>query len=165
MVAQDVVKASIRWQVGDGSSVQIWLDKWLPTHSTFRVTSPTGTLPLDSQVCNLIGDDIGEWKANMIWQHFLPVDVDAILGIPRSRNPTRDRIIWAYTSRGIFTVNSAYKAALSLSSHAPRPMDLTIPISGAQFGPSTFQTKSRPLHGRQAAMHYQLKWTSVIVEF
>ena len=35
MVAQDVVKASSRWQVGDGSSVQIWLDKWLPTHSTF----------------------------------------------------------------------------------------------------------------------------------
>ena len=131
MVAQDVVKASSRWQVGDDSSVQIWLDKWLPTHSTFRITSPTGTLPQDSQVCTLIGDDTGEWKADMIWQHFLPVDVDAILGIPRSRNPTRDRIIWAYTSRGIFTVNSANKAALSLSSHAPRPMDLTIPTSGA----------------------------------
>ena len=54
----------------------------------------------------------------MIWQHFLPIDADAILGIPRSRNPTRDRLIWAYTPRGIFTVNSAYKVALSLSSHA-----------------------------------------------
>ena len=89
MVAQDVVKASSIWQVGNGSSVQILLDKWLPTHSTFRVTLSTGTLPQDSWVCTLIDDDTGEWKAYMIRQHFLPADADAILGIPRSRNPIK----------------------------------------------------------------------------
>lgn len=98
--------ASGRWL-----SVQIWLDKWLPTNSTFRVTSPTGTLLQDARVCILIDDDTGEWKAGMIQQHFLPADVDAILGIPRSRNSTKDCIIWAYTLRGTFTVNCAYKVA------------------------------------------------------
>ena len=90
----------------------------LPTHTTFRVTSPLGILPTDSRVCTLIDDETGEWKTDMIRQLFLLVDVDAILGIPRSRNHTRDSIIWAYTLRGIFTVNSAYKLALSLSPQA-----------------------------------------------
>ena len=84
MVAQDMVKAGSRWQVGNGSSVQILLDKWLPTHSTFRVTSLIGTLPQDSRVCTLINDDTGEWKVDMIWQHLLPTDADAILRIPKS---------------------------------------------------------------------------------
>ncbi|KAK9991150.1 hypothetical protein SO802_026135 [Lithocarpus litseifolius] len=112
MAAQDVVKAGSRWEVGDGSSVQICLDKWLPTHTTFRVTSPPGTLPTDSRAHTLIDDETGEWKTDMIQQLFLPVDADAILGIPKSRNHTRDRIIWAYTPRGIFTVNSAYKRTI-----------------------------------------------------
>ena len=68
MVAQEVVKTGNRWQVGNGSSIQIWLDKWLPTHSTFRVTSLTGTLPQDSRVCTLIDDETGERKADMIRQ-------------------------------------------------------------------------------------------------
>ena len=36
--------------------------------------------------------------------------------IPHSRSHAIDRQIWAYTPRGIFTVSSAYKVALSLSS-------------------------------------------------
>ena len=40
------------------------------------------------------------------------------MAIPRSRVRAKDRLIWAYTPRGLFTVNSANKVALSLSSHA-----------------------------------------------
>ena len=118
MATQEVVKMGSKWQVGNGSSIQIWLDKWLPTHSTFRVISLAGTFPQDSRVCTLIDEETGEWKADMIRQHFLPADADAILGIPSSRNLTRNRLIWAYTPKGIFIVNSAYKVALSLSPHA-----------------------------------------------
>ena len=118
MAAQDVIKSGSRWQVGDGSSVQIWLDKWLSQQTTFRVISPPHTIPADSQVCTLINAEAGEWQEDMIHHIFLPTDADAILAIPRSRVRAKDRLIWAYTARGLFTVNSAYKVALSLSSHA-----------------------------------------------
>ena len=90
---QDVVKAGSRWQVGDGSSVQIWLDKWLPKQTTFRVISPPTTIPADSRVCTLLNEDNREWKEDMIRKIFLPDDVNAILGIPRSRTQAKDHLI------------------------------------------------------------------------
>nr|XP_023918259.1 uncharacterized protein LOC112029811 [Quercus suber] len=66
MAAQEVVKTGSRWHVGNGSLIQIWLNKWLPIHSTFQVTLPTGTLPQDSRVCTLIDYETSEWKADMI---------------------------------------------------------------------------------------------------
>lgn len=33
MVALEVVKKGVRWQVGNGRCIQIWNDKWLPTPS------------------------------------------------------------------------------------------------------------------------------------
>ena len=44
MATQDVVGAGHRWQVGDGTSIQIWRDKWLPKPSTFQVISMPNTL-------------------------------------------------------------------------------------------------------------------------
>ena len=83
MATQGVVKAGCRWQVGDGS-VQIWLDKWLPKQTTFRVISPPSTIPADSRGGTLLNEETGEWKEDMIRKIFLPDDADAILGIPRS---------------------------------------------------------------------------------
>ena len=40
-----------------------------------------------------------------------------ILSMPRSHSRATDRLVWAYTPRGTFTVRSAYKLALSLSDH------------------------------------------------
>ena len=129
----------------------------LPTHTTFRVTSPLGILPTDSRVCTLIDDETGEWKTDMIRQLFLLVDVDAILGIPRSRNHTRDSIIWAYTSRGIFTVNSAYKLALSLSPQA-NPCTTSNGLDHTHFWCTiwglSIPNKIKILLGKLAAMHY-----------
>lgn len=40
MAAQNIVRKGVRWQVGNGRSIQIWHDKWLPTPSTYMVISP-----------------------------------------------------------------------------------------------------------------------------
>ncbi|KAK9988971.1 hypothetical protein SO802_029210 [Lithocarpus litseifolius] len=53
----------------------------------------------------------------VIRQLFLPVDVETILGIPLSIRLPGDRIIWAETNNGRFTVRSAYKVAMNL--HCP----------------------------------------------
>ena len=36
MAAQDIVQKGRRWQVGNGRSIMIWKDKWLPSPSTYE---------------------------------------------------------------------------------------------------------------------------------
>ena len=45
-----VVKRGIRWRVGNGNLIHIWEDKWLPTPSTYKVSSPKSSL-VTSQCC------------------------------------------------------------------------------------------------------------------
>ncbi|KAK7823976.1 putative ribonuclease h protein [Quercus suber] len=52
-----------------------------------------------------------EWRADLIRQNFMPQDVEAILSIPHSANGARDRLIWARTKNGKFSMRSAYKMA------------------------------------------------------
>ena len=117
MAAQNVVKQGCRWQVGDGVSINVWNDRWLPHPTTFKITSPPCIfLPESAIVSALIDDTVGEWKHGLINAAFLPQDANKILSIPINKNRNRDRQVWAYTPKGSFTVNSAYKLALSLHS-------------------------------------------------
>ena len=48
MVGQSIMKKGIWWQVGNGDSIRIWMDKWIPTPSTYKVVSPPVGLPLEA---------------------------------------------------------------------------------------------------------------------
>ena len=86
-----MVRRGIRWQVGNGHSIQIWKDKWLPTPSTHKVISPSSCLPLEAQAEELIDQDDGVWKNDLVQQIFLPHEVDAICGIALSTNLPYDK--------------------------------------------------------------------------
>ena len=102
--------------MGNGRNIQIWKDKWLPTPSTHKVISPPSCLPLKAQVEELIDQDDGVWKNDLVQQIFLPHEVDAICGIVLSTNLPDDKQIWAPTANGIFSVRSAYKIAVEMGS-------------------------------------------------
>ena len=97
MATKYVIHAGHRWQVGDGTTVRIWKDRWIPKPSTFFPISQPNTLPLESTVFELIDEDTGEWNATLIKQVFLPDEARTILSMPRSHRRANDRIIWAYT--------------------------------------------------------------------
>ena len=113
--AQMVVKTGYRWQVGDRESIAIWIDRWLPRPSTFQVLTPPPSHSANTKVSSLINPDNGEWNVHMINQLFLLADVMSILSIPLSCHKPRDKLVWAYTPRGNFMVNSAYKVAISMT--------------------------------------------------
>ena len=98
----------MRWQVGDGKSVWIWKDKWIPTPSTFRVISPRTLLPLDQIDDILIDADRGIWRADLVRVLFKNFEAKTILSIPLSIRMPRDKIVWAGTPNGQFTMKSAY---------------------------------------------------------
>ena len=115
MAVQHLVKQGIRWNVGNGEHIQVWGDKWLPSPSTFKVVSPRLFMHADLRVSELISHEPVGWKIQVIDALFLPHEADIIKGIPLSNHLPPDRLIWATTTNGTFSVHSAYRLAMESS--------------------------------------------------
>ena len=75
------------------------------------ISPPNNTFEL-SGVSDLIDPLKCEWHTDLVRQVFLEPDVQSILSIPLSSCLPQDRLVWAYTPKGKFTVHSVYKIAL-----------------------------------------------------
>ena len=75
-------------------------------------------LHIDATVSELIDKTTGAWKDALIKQIFLPTESQTILSIPRSHQCTHDHMVQAYTPKGNFSVNSAYKVAIAVGKYA-----------------------------------------------
>ncbi|CAN0919889.1 Uncharacterized mitochondrial protein AtMg00310 [Linum grandiflorum] len=58
MSAQDLVWQGSRWRIGNGDSVRIWGDKWLPTLPDFYIPSAPSGLPVNAKVSEPIDPKI-----------------------------------------------------------------------------------------------------------
>ena len=115
MAAQNVVKHGLRWRIGNGEKVKVWGDKWLPTPSTYQVTSPRMFLQVETLVGDLIDKEKACWKTEVIDALFLPHEAEEIKKIPLSSHLPTDKQIWACSHNGVFTVQSAYWVARVMS--------------------------------------------------
>lgn len=109
MSAQAVVEKGMRWRVGNGDSIHIWTDKWLPSTSYTRVLSPVQVLRENAKASELIITETGEWKSDLVRQLFWPIEADLVLSIPLSLRLRLERIVWSGTTNGKFSVSSAYR--------------------------------------------------------
>ena len=94
MSAQLVVKKGIRWRVGNGKSIQIWSDDWLPSCSYPRILSPAQAQWVSAKVSDLIVEDRGEWNLSVVRHLFNPVEADLVMSIPLSQRLPVDRVVW-----------------------------------------------------------------------
>ena len=108
MAAQKVVQLECRWQIGNGGLVRLWSDKWLPFPSLYKLATVPHFFPDDAMVFALINLETATWKSNIIHEVFIPFDAEAILSIPFSLSLPANRLIWASTPTGRFSVSSAY---------------------------------------------------------
>lgn len=115
MAAQHLVQKDIRWAVGNGESIRVWGDKWLPSPSTFTVSSPRLFLHEETRVSELISQDSATWRTPIIDAIFQPREADLIKSIPLSLHLLDDKLVWAGTSNGLFSVHSTYKLAVEES--------------------------------------------------
>jgi hypothetical protein len=54
-----LLKKGLIWRVGDGESIQVWHDPWLPVPSTFKIKTPVNTISRDAYVSDLIDRETG----------------------------------------------------------------------------------------------------------
>ncbi|KAL0452006.1 UNVERIFIED_CONTAM: hypothetical protein Slati_1178700, partial [Sesamum latifolium] len=111
--SRDILFAGIRWQVGDGRSIPILGQPWLPRPTTFQLIARPTSMSEDSKMASLILPS-NEWNVSLIKAEFHPMDVDCILSSKLHEQRTRDQLIWHYESKGKFIVKSAYRLAIEL---------------------------------------------------
>ena len=109
MAAKSVVEDGIRWSIGNGESVLIWKDKWIPKPNTYKITTHINPLLYNEKVLTLIDKEWAVWKSERINSIFLPHDAKSILSIPLSITSPVDHRVWSATANGLFSVRSAYR--------------------------------------------------------
>jgi hypothetical protein len=84
----DLLKEGMIWRIGNGRSVRIWRDNWLPRLEELKVVSDKGRSRL-VRVSSSI-DDQGHWDEGLIHRTFLPIDTKVILKIKLSERRPKD---------------------------------------------------------------------------
>jgi hypothetical protein len=95
------------WRVGNGDSINIWQDPWIPNSPNRKIITPRGACLL-TKVSELIDPVSGGWDHDLIHQNLHPIDATRILQIPLHYDAFEDFISWHGTRSGLFSVRSAY---------------------------------------------------------
>ncbi|KAK2654993.1 hypothetical protein Ddye_008045 [Dipteronia dyeriana] len=102
---REIIEASYRWRVGNGSSIRVYSDRWQPRPSTFQTVSPSWLG--DAIVADLkLPSDL--WNESLIRQYFLYEDATVILSISYSSHFSTNVVSWHYEKYGSFSVKNGY---------------------------------------------------------
>jgi hypothetical protein len=111
---RDLLKQGLVWRVGNGESINIWGDRWLPTPITYTVQSPHVLSLQENRVQTLIDRDSKCWNVPLLQATFNLEEARVIASIPLSPHLPPDRLIWLGTKNENFSVKSAYHLGLEI---------------------------------------------------
>ncbi|XP_059458269.1 uncharacterized protein LOC132187853 [Corylus avellana] len=112
--AKGLLNEGLIWRVGNGESIRIWEDRWLPNKGSHKVQSPIHILPRDATVSALLNSDTRWWDTDLVHNVFNEEEAREICGMVVCPNTRSDRLVWAGEKNGVFTVRSAYHLAKAL---------------------------------------------------
>jgi hypothetical protein len=108
LAARELLKEGLQWRVGDGKTIKIWGDKWIPRPMTYAIQSHSSLVLIDARVVELIDPRTRSWNLSLIKATLSEQEAVLIRNLPLSRYGRPDCIIWRPTAMGSFTVRSAY---------------------------------------------------------
>jgi hypothetical protein len=107
-----LVKEGYIWRIGNGESVRIWDDPWIPKLWDRKISSPRNGNLLE-KVAGLISPVTGTWDDQLVSETFSADDTRLILSMPVSAN-VEDFIAWHFDEKGLHSVKQAYKLQVQL---------------------------------------------------
>ncbi|KAF4383478.1 hypothetical protein G4B88_000178 [Cannabis sativa] len=93
-----VIQKGYRWRIGNGNSVRVLEDPWLPRPVTFKIYDKP-SLPDQLYVIDLKKGN-GEWDEEFIRVVFNPTDAELIMGMDTTEWDIEDKILWHYSKDG-----------------------------------------------------------------
>ncbi|KAL2935537.1 hypothetical protein RDABS01_018655, partial [Bienertia sinuspersici] len=103
-----MVTERLEWRVGNGTSINVRDDAWLPGDTQLRVPTPNMESPADLRVADLLDAERGEWCEEKIELHLSNEDANLVRQIPLSSRLPADVRYWWPTSDGVYTTKSGY---------------------------------------------------------
>ena len=94
---KEVLKKGMRWRVGDGTSIRIWIDPWLPLDFLPFVSSLVVQDFEEAKVMSHIDLVTNEWHSATVQKLFSPCYVELIKSIPLGCKPMEDKLVAFYS--------------------------------------------------------------------
>jgi len=102
-----LTEKGVVWSVGNGDSIRIWEDPWVPQGATKKPITPRRGNIL-TRVSELINPLTEDWDDEMVRAIFWEEDAQKILTVPVHLEMD-DILAWHYDLKGMFSVKSAYR--------------------------------------------------------
>lgn len=118
---KNTIQQNTRWRIGNGHSVRIWHDKWLPDAVNPLVTSPAFPYLQNAKVNSLFNSQGTGWDEEMVKEIFNSRDAQLILNTPIPLGNREDMVIWDKDAKGVFSVRSCYNSIMRNLSNVAIP--------------------------------------------
>lgn len=108
--ARSLVQKGLIKRVGNGQSISVWNDLWIPAPRPRSALPKTQSQVLQDITVDYFIDPVSfSWKVDFLNTHFHPDNVPIIRGLAISRTSRHDSNGWAFTDSGRYTVKSGYQ--------------------------------------------------------
>lgn len=123
----ELLKKGIIWRVGNGDSIRIWRDNWIPHPRSLPVLGKRLPRTRIRWVAELIDRRTNTWDGGLLKELFWAPDVEEIKKIKLPLRGKDDFLARHYEKSGIFSVWSAYKLAFERDHPSPGTASSTQP--------------------------------------
>lgn len=95
--------------VGNGEDISATKDQWIRGKRNFCVENDHRYVGRTERVSDYITTSTRSWDVLKVREKFLPEDAKAILMIPIPLHEVHDRVVWADSATGTYTVKEGYR--------------------------------------------------------
>lgn len=106
---QEIMRRGIHWRIGDGKTVRVWSDPWLPCNENAFIQTEPLPFSTDITVNSLRDSNVHGWDRDILNDIFNKRDRNLILSVPLSNRDTVDSLFWRGEENGNYSVRSCYK--------------------------------------------------------
>ncbi|KAH1122871.1 hypothetical protein J1N35_006031 [Gossypium stocksii] len=110
--ARDLIAEGLIWRIGNGSSVNIWNDPWIPGLGNNRLLVQK-ILPHLTTVNQLFKPETRTWNTKILRSFVEDDQFKSILAIPINNQGLEDMTVWKHDASGEFSVKSGYRVLIT----------------------------------------------------
>ena len=105
-----ILKKCCFWTIGNGTTIDIWKDNWLPFQNGFKILSKEPSNNTLVKISDLIDPNTKDWNISILNTTFMPIEAQQISQIPLTNTTEEDDIVCAGINHGDYIVKSVYCA-------------------------------------------------------